>query len=238
MPCWRSPRPCAPSCSPTACSWSVSTSSATSSWRSTCSAPEGWAAARPSTRPSSATRSSTHWSTRSSCASSIAVHCPTGVLPRCESSARTSGSQWHHHRRRGTTTRRSCVSEHPALGRWIDKLEIREIIERSVRHIDDQDGAAFAELFEEDGVLQLAGTVFAGRDALRAMLGGATPARKWTAPGELLKQPGVMHLTTNPIVDVDGDGATAETDMITFRRGPDGRAKIALLARYRDRLRR
>jgi hypothetical protein len=130
------------------------------------------------------------------------------------------------------------VSEHPALGRWIDKLEIREIIERSVRHIDDQDGAAFAELFEEDGVLQLAGTVFAGRDALRAMLGGATPARKWTAPGELLKQPGVMHLTTNPIVDVDGDGATAETDMIMFRRGPDGRAKIALLARYRDRLRR
>jgi hypothetical protein len=130
------------------------------------------------------------------------------------------------------------VSEYPALDRWIDKLEIREIIERSVRHIDDQDGTAFAELFEEDGVLQLAGTVFAGREALRAMLGGATPARKWTAPGELLKQPGVMHLTTNPIVDVDGDVATAETDMITFRRDPDGRATIALLARYRDRLRR
>jgi SnoaL-like domain len=130
------------------------------------------------------------------------------------------------------------VSEHPALDRWIDKLEIREIIERSVRHIDDQDGAAFAELFEEDGVLQLAGTVFAGREALRAMFGGPPPPRKWTAPGELLKQPGVMHLTTNPIVDVDGDLATAETDMITFRRGPDGRAKIGLLARYRDRLRR
>lgn len=130
------------------------------------------------------------------------------------------------------------MSEYPALDRWIDKLEIREIIERSVRHIDDQDGAAFAELFEEDGVLQLAGTVFAGREALRAMLGGATPARKWTAPGELLKQPGMIHLTTNPIVDVDGDVATAETDMITFRRGPGGRAKIALLARYRDRLRR
>jgi uncharacterized protein (TIGR02246 family) len=130
------------------------------------------------------------------------------------------------------------VSEYPALDRWIDKLEIREIIERSVRHIDDQDGAAFAELFEEDGVLQLAGTVFAGREALRAMLRGATPARKWTAPGELLKQPGVIHLTTNPIIDVDGDVATAETDMITFRRGPEGKAKIALLARYRDRLRR
>jgi uncharacterized protein (TIGR02246 family) len=129
------------------------------------------------------------------------------------------------------------VSEYTALHRWVDKLEIREIIERSVRHIDDQDGAAFAELFEEDGVLQLAGTVFAGREALRAML-GATPAGKWTAPGGLLKQPGVLHLTTNPIIEVDGDVATAETDMITFRRDDDGRAKIALLARYRDRLRR
>ena len=130
------------------------------------------------------------------------------------------------------------TSEYSALDRWIDKLEIREIIERSVRHVDDQDGAAFAELFEEDGVLQLAGTVFAGREALRAMFAGATPAGKWTEPGELLKQPGVTHLTTNPIIDVDGDVATAETDMITFRRDPDGRAKITLLARYRDRLRR
>ena len=50
--------------------------------------------------------------------------------------------------------------------RWIDKLEIRELIERSVRHIDDQDSAALAALFEDDGVLQLAGTVFAGREAL------------------------------------------------------------------------
>jgi ketosteroid isomerase-like protein len=130
------------------------------------------------------------------------------------------------------------VSETTALDRWIDKLEIREIIERSVRHVDDQDGAAFANLFEEDGVLQLAGTVFAGRDALRSMFGGDDPGAKWTEPGELLKQPGVTHLTTNPVIDVAGDAATAETDMITFRRDREGSAKITLLARYRDRLRR
>ena len=47
-----------------------------------------------------------------------------------------------------------------------------------------------------------------------------------------------MHLTTNPVVAVDGDVATAETDMITLVRGDDGRARITLLARYRDRLRR
>jgi uncharacterized protein (TIGR02246 family) len=130
------------------------------------------------------------------------------------------------------------VSDTTALDRWIDKLEIRELIERSVRHIDDQNGAAFAELFEEDGVLQVAGTVMAGRNALRAMFRGGVPAAQWTEPGELLKQPGVTHLTTNPVIDVTGDTATAETDMITFRRGEEGRAKITLVARYRDRLRR
>ena len=130
------------------------------------------------------------------------------------------------------------MADNTRLGGWIDKLEIREIVERSVRCIDDQDGAAFAELFEHDGVLQLAGTVFAGRGALRSMFGSGAPAAKWTEPGELLKQPGIMHLTTNPIIDVAGDTATAETDMITFRRDENGRAKITLLARYRDRLRR
>jgi hypothetical protein len=130
------------------------------------------------------------------------------------------------------------VPDDAELSRWVDKLEIREIIERSVRYIDDQDGNAFAELFEEDGVMQLAGTVFAGRQGLRDMFRGAGGGPKWTEPGHLLEQPGVMHLTTNPVIDVDGDTATAETDMITLRRGEDGRARVALLARYRDRLRR
>jgi hypothetical protein len=125
-----------------------------------------------------------------------------------------------------------------AIARWIDKLEIRELIERSVRHIDDQDSAALAALFEEDGVLQLAGTVFAGREALLGMFLAAPSPPAWTEPGRLLVQPGGMHLTGNPVITVDGDDATAETDMVTLERGGDGRAKITLLARYRDRLRR
>jgi hypothetical protein len=84
---------------------------------------------------------------------------------------------------------------------------------------------------------KLAGTVFAGRAALLAMFGG-TDRPRWTEPGGALVQPGSMHLTTNPVIDVDSDVASAETDMITFVRGDDGRSRITLLARYRDRLRR
>ena len=124
------------------------------------------------------------------------------------------------------------------ISRWVDKLEIRELIERSVRAIDDQDAIGLASLFEEDGVLQLAGTVFAGRDALRAMFRDRPSAPAWTEPGGLLVQPGGMHLTGNPVIVVDGDDATAETDLVTLVRGEDGRAKITLLARYRDRVRR
>jgi ketosteroid isomerase-like protein len=130
------------------------------------------------------------------------------------------------------------MADDRALDHWIDKLAIRELVERSVRAIDDRDAATFADLFEEDGVLQLAGTVFAGQQALRGMFGGGNGDRAWSEPGRLLVQPGSMHLTGNPVIDVVGDDATAETDMVTLVRGDDGRSKITLLARYRDRLRR
>jgi hypothetical protein len=124
-----------------------------------------------------------------------------------------------------------------ALQRWIDKLEIRELIERSMRYVDDQSGDRLAELFDDDGVLQLAGTVFAGRQAIASMF-GAPELPRWTDPGNLLLQPGAAHLASNPVIDVDAGTATAETDMLVLSRDADGRARISLVARYRDRLRR
>jgi uncharacterized protein (TIGR02246 family) len=120
---------------------------------------------------------------------------------------------------------------------WRDKLEIREVIERSMRYVDDQASGRLADLFAEDGVMQLAGMVFAGRDAIRAMYGEPDPPH-WAEPGQVLVQPGAAHRASNPIVEVDGDEATAETDLLVLARGEDGRSRITLVARYRDRLRR
>jgi hypothetical protein len=123
------------------------------------------------------------------------------------------------------------------LGSWIDKLEIREVIERSMRYTDDQDGECLAALFDEDGVLQLAGTVFRGREAIGAMF-RRPPLPRWKEPGGLLLQPGAMHRGSNPVIEVSGNEAAAETDLLVIARDADGRARITLAARYRDRLRR
>ncbi len=120
---------------------------------------------------------------------------------------------------------------------WLDKLEIREVIERSMRYTDDRDGGQLAALFDEDAVLQLAGTVFSGREAIRTMFRRPDPPH-WTEPGQLLKQPAGAHRGSNPIIDIDGDTATAETDLLVLERDEEGRARITLVARYRDQLRR
>ena len=86
-------------------------------------------------------------------------------------------------------------------------------------------------------MLQLAGTVFEGRDAIGKMFRAPDPPH-WTEAGQLLKQPAVAHRGSNPIIDIDGDTATAETDLLVLERDEDGRARITLVARYRDRLRR
>ena len=68
---------------------------------------------------------------------------------------------------------------------WVDRLEIRELIERSMWYLDDEARGRLAELFADDGVLQVAGTVFAGRDSIRQMFGHPDPPL-WSDPDELL----------------------------------------------------
>ncbi len=133
----------------------------------------------------------------------------------------------------------SAVSDDPRLRVWLDKLEIRELLERYMRYNDDLAADALAELFDDDARFQVMGRVHAGRDAIREFFTReGSNARPWTVPGELFKQPGSVHISSNPVIDLDGDAATAESDFLVVRRDDDGRARPVLVGRYRDRLRR
>jgi len=123
---------------------------------------------------------------------------------------------------------------------WADKLAIRELLERYMRYNDDGDLDRIIELFEEDAELMTAGRRIVGREGIRSFWlqsGYFTPGiEHWTAPGRDLIQPRSVHVASNPIIEVQGDAATAESDFVVVVRTTEGRAKVALAGRYRDRL--
>ena len=106
-----------------------------------------------------------------------------------------------------------------------------------MRYIDDQAGQRLAALFDEDGVLQLAGTVFEGRDAIGKMFRAPEPPH-WTEAGELLKQPGRRASRLQPDHRRRRRHRHGRDRLLVLERDEDGRARITLVARYRDRFRR
>lgn len=78
---------------------------------------------------------------------------------------------------------------------WIKKIACREVVERSVQHVDSGNAEAFAHLFSEDATLvRPDGTVLHGRDAI----GHNYAARSLDRI--------TRHLVTNIVVDVGEDG--------------------------------
>jgi hypothetical protein len=123
---------------------------------------------------------------------------------------------------------------------WLDKLAIREVLERFMRCDDDRAMDQLMELFDEAAVFLAGDGEHVGRHAIRAFIARSErpDPPHWTAPGELRRQPTTAHLCVNPLIEVDGDLATAESDFVVLMADESARPFPAYAGRFRDRLRR
>jgi uncharacterized protein (TIGR02246 family) len=105
-----------------------------------------------------------------------------------------------------------------------DEDQVRRTLGEYSQRCDDGRFDEWADLFTEDARLVLMGKVTEGRDAIRKYMMTVQPA------GSRGK-----HVTSNSLVDVDGESATATTDYLFVRPGVEGLAIVAA-GRYHDRL--
>lgn len=122
-----------------------------------------------------------------------------------------------------------------------DEFLIRRVLEHYMRYNDDRAIDRLLSLFAEDAIYRVAGREYVGHEEMRSFLGGAgfhEGQPRWTDEGQLMVMPRSMHLMTNPVIDVAGDHATAESEFVVIVRDDSGRPKMSLVGRYRDRLRR
>lgn len=113
--------------------------------------------------------------------------------------------------------------------RWLlDRAQIRELTARYNRCFDDGDPEGFAQNFTEDGVMEVEGTFRVdGRAALAEMV-RHTPY-------------GVVHVTVDATVEVDGDRAIQDVKMLVLARpgpgaDPGAKSKLTNTGCYHDEL--
>lgn len=114
--------------------------------------------------------------------------------------------------------------------RWLmDRTEIRELTARYNRCFDDGNAEGFADCFTEDGAMEVAGGfVVEGRQGLEKMC-RSVPF-------------GIVHVTVDAIVEIDGDRASQDVTVMVLNRpkpdaGPEERTtRLDRSGRYRDEL--
>lgn len=106
----------------------------------------------------------------------------------------------------------------------LDELLIRQTLARFCLLIDDGKFDELTEWFTDDGTVVVRGTSFAGKHAIRDWATSSNPPHKRG-----------KHLTTNIVVDVDGDRADAAADFL-FLNFVDGQVNPAFVGRYTDQL--
>ncbi len=93
-----------------------------------------------------------------------------------------------------------------------DKDEIRELLARYCFALDEERFDDMAALFVPDGVWETAFGIGTGRAGIAAQ------ARSISTPG----RPRRVHLTTNIVIDLNGDQASVRSNWLLFQNGEMG----------------
>jgi hypothetical protein len=108
-----------------------------------------------------------------------------------------------------------------------DEDEIRHTLASYAQHNDDRNAVAWSELFAEDGRFVPGGAEYVGRPAIRGFIDthyANTPDRQ------------TKHLCGLPVISIDGDSATAASDVLYYDRHGASSWRIAGINHYADRL--
>jgi 3-phenylpropionate/cinnamic acid dioxygenase small subunit len=124
------------------------------------------------------------------------------------------------------------MSAEARLARLEDVAEIERLIVDYARHLDARDLHAYSRLFCADGEWSGNTGYAKGPDAIQGML------EERLAPNPPAPGPTSRHVVSNPVIEVDGDAATASVTWALIRRGEGDEPELALLGHYDDELAR
>ncbi len=107
-----------------------------------------------------------------------------------------------------------------------DEDQIRRTLSEYSQRCDDGRFEEWADLFTDDARFVVSGQVTEGRESIRKLMVAMMPPERRG-----------QHVTSNSLIDIDGDSATASTDYLFVRPAAEGPTIVAA-GRYHDQLSR
>jgi uncharacterized protein (TIGR02246 family) len=117
-----------------------------------------------------------------------------------------------------------------------DRAEIEELVANYVKALDTLDADLYANVFTEDAVYDVTGTVYEGRDAIRKIVTNLQESRARNE-AEGTESPALYHVMSNSSVElVDEHNARHTSYAQTVRAAENGQFIVGFMGRYEDEI--
>lgn len=128
----------------------------------------------------------------------------------------------------------AAAADDAAVQKLLDRAEIETLVVRYATALDTLDADAYAGVFAEDAVFDVAGTVHTGRAAIRKIVTDLQASRaRNEAAGT--PSPRLYHVMANTSIEViDGTNARHQSYAQTVRAAENGQFIVGFMGRYED----